>query len=117
VVVEGPGGSGKQLPGPSLFRSQMSEHEHEQLRRARMKQGCRPPYVGARRGVLPEYPTYWDVTEDIAPAIELLVADGQIEYEPCLARGAGGLFTGPALQTVVACDPPAKGLDKLRRKS
>lgn len=83
------------------------------MKRARMKAGCRPPYVGARRGVLPEYPTYWQVTSDIEAAVELLVADGQVEYEPCFARGAGGHFAvqGPelALQQVAVAPagPPA----------
>ncbi len=81
-----------------------------------MKPGCRPPYVGARRGVLPEYPTYWDVTADIEPAIALMVADGQVEYEVSLARGVAGLFTGPAVQLQAVCDEPAKDLDKLRGK-
>jgi hypothetical protein len=88
-------------------------------RRARMKPGCRPPYVGARRGLLPEYPVYWTVTDDIEAAIQLLVSDGQIEFEPCLARGASGLFTGPALQLeTVPASPvaPGRGLDKLSRK-
>jgi hypothetical protein len=63
-----------------------------------MKAGCRPPYVGARRGVLPEYPVYWEVTPDIEAAVALLVKDGQVEYELHLARGPGGTFTGPAVQ-------------------
>lgn len=63
-----------------------------------MKAGCRPPYVGARRGVLPEHPVYWEVSPDIEAAIDLLVKDGQVEYEPNIARGPGGAFTGPAVQ-------------------
>jgi hypothetical protein len=63
-----------------------------------MKPGCRPPYVGARRGILPEHPHYWSVTEDIEPAVDLLVRGGEAEYEPVHAtRGQGGQFV-PALE-------------------
>lgn len=81
-------------------------------RRARMKAGCRPPYAGARHGVLPEHPAYWMVTADIEPAVALLVEDGQVEYEPSFARGAGGLFAQAApapelaLQAVEAAPAP-----------
>ncbi len=82
------------------------------MARARMKVGCRPVYLGARAGVAPEYPTYWNVPADASAAIELLVADGQVEYEPNYARGAGGAFAAqPALQEVAV----APG-EKFRRR-
>lgn len=72
-------------------------------RRARMKPGCRPPYVNARIGMLPEHPTYWIVPESITAAVELLVSAGQVEYEPSYARGAAGTFVPePALQVMGA---------------
>ncbi len=74
-----------------------------------MKAGCRPPYVGARRGVLPEHPAYWQVTPDIADAVALLVKGGQAEYEPVLSRSPNGHFTGPAVQLATVDVEPRRG--------
>lgn len=64
-----------------------------------MKAGCRPVYTGARAGVVPEYPVYWEVTPDIEPAVALLVEGGQIEYEPNISRAGNGTFSvAPELQ-------------------
>jgi hypothetical protein len=90
------------------------------VKRARMKTGCRPPYAGARRGVLPEHPTYWDVTPDIEAAVALLAEDGQVEYEPSFARGAGGQFAiaaaEPALALVAAAPPAPASPNPYARK-
>jgi hypothetical protein len=57
--------------------------------------------------LVPEHPAYWAVPEDASAAVELLVADGQVEYEHNLSRAAGGLFSGPAVQVVAAEAAPA----------
>lgn len=71
-----------------------------------MKAGHRPIIIDC--AFVPEHPTYWHVPESASAAVELLVEDGQVEYEPGYARAAGGLFTGPAvaLQPVAAADAP-----------
>jgi hypothetical protein len=73
--------------------------------RARMKPGVRPIVL---RGyiLVPEYPTYWAVPEDASASVELLVNDGQVEFEPSFARGVGGTFA-PAL----ALDPVTPDAD------
>lgn len=85
-----------------------------------MKSGYRPPYAGARRGILPEHPTYWPVTPDIEAAVKLLVEAGQVEYEPSFARGTGGQFAveAPALELVASepTPPPAPAAAAFARK-
>ncbi|MES2384524.1 MAG: hypothetical protein V4593_08240 [Pseudomonadota bacterium] len=69
-----------------------------------MKAGVRP--IILESAFVPEYPTYWVVSESASAGVELLVADGQLEYEPSFARGAGGQFVPePALALQLAQSP------------
>lgn len=79
--------------------------------RARMKPGFRS-IVLPGCVLAPEHPTYWTVPESVSAAVDQLVEDGQVEYEPSFARGAGGLFAQAtpvpelALQVVEAQPAP-----------
>jgi hypothetical protein len=61
--------------------------------------------------MVPEYPVYWIVPTEASAGVHRLVADGQVEYEPVIARHEGGQFA-PALQLqtvqVAAPSPAAK---------
>ncbi len=82
------------------------------MARARMKPGVRSIIVDC--AFVPAHPTYWTVPESASAAVELLVADGQVEYEPNYARGAGGAFAvQPQLQAVVVGAIPG---EKFRRR-
>ena len=83
--------------------------------RARMKAGHRPIVVECM--LVPEYPTYWHVPESVSAAVELLVADGLIEYEPAFSRGAGGTFAPELALQQVAVAPAAGGPKPFARKA
>lgn len=76
------------------------------MRRARMKPGVRPIIIDC--SFVPDYPVYWSVPESASAAVALLVQDGQIEYEPAMARrGDDGQFAvQTALQPVAAATKP-----------
>lgn len=86
--------------------------------RARMKAGHRPIIIECM--FVPEYPAYWHVPESASAGVALLVADGQVEYEPSYTRGAHGAFAPePALQVVSTSParpaPPAKAFQRKGR--
>ncbi len=66
--------------------------------RARMKPGCRPVIIDC--ALVPEYPTYWPVVDSASAAVELLVQDGQVEYEANVSRSSAGTFAVATLQPV-----------------
>jgi hypothetical protein len=74
--------------------------------RARMKPGVRPIVLPGCI-LVPEYPTYWNVPDNASAAVELLAKDGQLEYEPSFARGAGGTFAPALALTPVTPDADA----------
>lgn len=71
-----------------------------------MKAGHRPIIIDC--AFVPEHPTYWSVPDSASAAVELLVEAGQVEYEPSIARGTGGMFTGPAVQ-LAPVEPARRG--------
>jgi hypothetical protein len=81
--------------------------------RVRMKAGVRPIVLpGCIR--VPEHPAYWAVPDNASAAIELLVADGQLEYEPSASRvprTAAGTFA----VVMPPAAPPADFSRKARR--
>jgi len=81
-----------------------------------MKKGRRPIIVEC--AVVPEHPEYWSVPDSAAAAIELLVADGMVEYEPAFARADGGQFAPPAaaVAAVVVTPPPPAGARPFSRR-
>jgi len=60
--------------------------------RARMRPGNPGPYLGARGGMAPPHPEYWEVPEHAGAAVSLLVQGGLAEYESETARGQSGRF-------------------------
>ncbi len=72
-----------------------------------MKEGRRPIVLGGAT-LVPEHPTYWPVPAADAAAVEQLVSDGRVEYEPEFARGAAGQFAVPGLQAVERAPNPGK---------
>lgn len=85
-------------------------------RRARMKPGVRPIVLECM--LVPEHPTYWNVPESSSEGVALLVADGQVEYEPVFSRGEAGTFSvEAALQPVAQAPAGAKPLSRKAPRS
>ncbi len=79
--------------------------------RARMKPGVRSIIIDC--AIVPEYPKYWCVPASASAAVEMLVQDGQIEYEPAYVRAP---MVEPALQTVdVAASRPVMPAKAFKR--
>jgi hypothetical protein len=71
-----------------------------------MKPGVRPLVLDGCT-MVPEYPAYWAVPTSFGGAIDLLVRDGQVEYEPEFKPSAAGVLTEQlGVQTVAVSSKP-----------